>query len=205
MQIQSSPDRRHAVYLCAAASRLQRGRPRGTLGDALPPGVALVLSALALAGCLEPASPPAPGVEALVGAWQVVNGTRREACPDGSASAPFEARVWLWSGDHAAGAAPLWRSDEGSACELRFGAWADEAGVGAEILPGQACDEVVLDADGTLGERRIFPLSWTVRQLPGDLLWESYELHVVERRGKAERVCRVSAAATLARAGAVIR
>lgn len=162
-----------------------------------------VLGAAVLTGCLESAAPPPPTVEALLGAWEVVNGTRRETCPEGEVTAPFRARVWF----HGEAGAPISRSDEGSSCELRFGAWpGEEAGeAGAQILPGQACDEVVLDPGGGVGERRIYPVAWEVRPLPGELLWESYELHVVERRGKEERVCRVSAAATLARPGAARR
>lgn len=160
----------------------------------------LVALALLVAGCLAEEQPgPAP----LEGAFEVANGTRRMECKgevEGEvevASAPFTSPVWFY------GRAPLRRVDGLSSCDFRFGPLEGEAEgeTAAEILPGQVCQEWRVDSEGQVIPRQILPLAWSVRRLEEGLLWESYELLLVEGRGERARHCRLSAAATLARAG----
>ena len=154
----------------------------------------LVAIAMLMAGCVATEQPaPAP----LEGAFEVVNGTRRMECGDEVASAPFTTPVWFY------GRAPLRRLDGLSSCDFRFGPIESEAegDLAAEILPGQFCQEWHVDAEGGVTPRQILPLAWTVWRLEDGLLWESYELLVLDGQGDKARCCRLTAAATLARAG----
>lgn len=150
-------------------------------------GLALCL-ALCLASCLSSTGSASGPLE---GAYQVANGTRRLVCDGQAESSPFAARVWFFGGT------PLRRLDGLSSCEFRFGPFAGAGEEAAEILPGQVCQEWQVDGAGAVTPRQILPLAWTVRRLPDGLLWEAYELLVVEGQGKEERRCRLSAAATL--------
>jgi hypothetical protein len=156
--------------------------------------VVLATGLAELAGCAAPAQEASP--EALAGAYEVVNGTRRIECDGEARSAPFASPVWFF------GETPLRRMDGLSSCEFRFGPRVTSEQAEAEILPGQVCQEWALDEDGAVTPRQILPLAWTVRRLESGLLWESYELLWVEGEGREARSCHLSAAATLAPAGA---
>lgn len=180
----AGPGPRRLPFCRAATSILARARGPASW---LVSGLAWCLT-FCLPSCL-PSTGSAP--EPLEGAYQVANGTRRLDCDGQAESSPFAAPVWFFGGT------PLRRLDGLSSCEFRFGPLAGAGEEAAEILPGQWCQEWQVDGAGAVTPRQILPLAWTVKRLPDGLLWEAYELLVVEGQGREERRCRLSAAATL--------
>ncbi|MDY0002249.1 MAG: hypothetical protein RBU30_13210 [Polyangia bacterium] len=183
------------------------------------PRAAVIAGLFGLSGCQ---GGEGPGL--FSGAYQVANGTRRVECEGQVESAPFASMVWFhgqmplrrlddlsfceFRFGVRQGSGEVTGTESGSASGAASGIESgSESGsasgstVGlpsAEILPGQVCLEWRVGPRGVPVPVQVVPISWTVRPLPGRLLWESYELLLVEGQGKEARRCRLSAAATLA-------